>query len=162
MKAPFLMAVLAVSLTACGGGSSSSSSNSETDQFAQALSLCGNGQPLPVAEGAFVYDDDQRYVLEPTDSGATVEIQDSGSRVCITDDLAGVGTTGTDNAAYVNGDADQVIITGDGNLFVIWGDVAAMDIEGNNNRVYLQSVATYDDQGTGNSVQNISNFSFSN
>lgn len=161
MKKNILAAVLAISLTACGGSSSDSTPPElTTGPFSEALKLCGSGTAQPIYEGALVFDDNQRYKLEPKEPEATVEVQDSGSVVCITGGLAGVGFTGTGHAAYVNGDVSEVIIPGSGNTLVVWGEVTAMTISGDNNSIYSAGVATYDDQGEGNTVQDVDMFNF--
>ncbi len=72
----------------------------------------------------------------------------------------GVGFTGYSHAAYVNGNVTDVIIQGNGNTLVIWGSIASMEIAGDNNRIYSQGVATYGDQGEGNTVQDVALFDF--
>jgi len=153
-------AILAATLTACGGASSDTETKEPSEAFKQALNACGNGVAQPIYENGIVFDDDQRYVLRPAESTATVEVQDSGSIVCITDSLAGVGFSGTNGTAYVDGNAAEVIITGSGNTLVVWGDILSMEISGDNNAVFMQTVATYTNGGTGNIVQSVSGYSF--
>ena len=159
----YLVAAMAISITACGGGSSSSSDKVEvTDaqNYIEASEEVCQGATVSTVEGdALVFDDEQNYRITPT--GITdLVVKDSNSAVCVDGNLAAIEALGERHKILVSGNVSELSVVGSDMEIAIYGEATSINVTGSNNRIYFGSVATIADTGSGNAILNASHAKF--
>jgi hypothetical protein len=153
---------LSLMLAACGGTSGSSDSISQgTDIMVQAeqatykiaLNSCGEDLPVDFADVEII-GTNTRSIFIPSES-AVLLISGDNHNVCVDGGMDKLTIEGDNNTVYVKGAVRVLTVSGDNQRAYVFGDVLALAMSGTNNRSWLESVATYEDSGSNNSIIDI-------
>lgn len=159
---------LSIMLAACGGGSSSSDDTSNSNNssgsgvsttlknatYETALTKCGSNITLNISDHT-VSGTGEKYVLTPLQD-AKLNIEGSGHNICISGDMDKLAIAGSGHDVYVDGKVNTLTVQGRGHDVLIFDDVLSIDLKGMGHDIWAKSVATYNDNGTGNDIMNIS------